>query len=355
MAIKVQGNTVIDDDRNINNIVDLTVSYNAEFEGGYDLTHTNTTGNTQVLDFDNDIQKMTITEDTTITFSSNGTSQEVLAILDVQNANPWDISAATYNSIYDYSTEDISGYGLFFKPDGTKMYITGSSNDSVYQYSLSSAWNVATASYDSVTIDVSARTGGPYGLFFRPNGEDMYITDAQNARILSYNLSTAWDLSTASYSFASIDVSGQTINPRGVFFKSDGTKMYVVGHTNGIVYQYRGSAWSTNFSYDFVSFDLTAQDTAPNGLFFKDDGTEMYVTGDRSGLYKYSLSTAWNVATASYVSNYDINQFLIAGPEGVFFKPDGTKFYILANDDDDVIEFSSSPVDITFPSNIKYN
>ena len=37
------------------------------------------------------------------------------------------------------------------------MYVVGSSLDTVYQYALSTAWDVSTASYDSVSLSVSSQ------------------------------------------------------------------------------------------------------------------------------------------------------------------------------------------------------
>ena len=49
-------------------------------------------------------------------------------------------------------------------------------------------------------------------------------------------------------------------------------------------------------------------------------------TGD--DVNEYTLSTAWNISTASYVQNFSvINQE--PTPEGMFFRPDGKKMYIV--------------------------
>ena len=49
----------------------------------------------------------------------------------------WDLSTASYDSVsLDVSSEDATPTDVAFKPDGTKMYFVGISSDSVYQYSL---------------------------------------------------------------------------------------------------------------------------------------------------------------------------------------------------------------------------
>ena len=47
--------------------------------------------------------------------------------------------------------------GIVFNPTGTKMYIVGDITDCIYQYSLSQAYNVGTASYDNVSFSVASQ------------------------------------------------------------------------------------------------------------------------------------------------------------------------------------------------------
>ena len=99
------------------------------------------------------------------------------------------------------------------------------------------AWNIGFATYDSVSFDVSAQEIAPTGLFFKPDGTKMYVIGAAGENINEYNLSTAWDVSTSSY-LQNFSVAAQDTSPQGLFFKPDGTKMYVIGLSGDAVYQY---------------------------------------------------------------------------------------------------------------------
>jgi sugar lactone lactonase YvrE len=46
------------------------------------------------------------------------------------------------------------------------------------------------------------------------------------------------DLENASYHGVSFSVSSEESNPQGLFFKPDGTKMYVIGDYGDTIYQY---------------------------------------------------------------------------------------------------------------------
>jgi len=57
---------------------------------------------------------------------------------------PWEIESAIYEEKFKYvGGEEASPWGVFFKPDGTKMYVVGFSADTVFQYSLSTPWDVS--------------------------------------------------------------------------------------------------------------------------------------------------------------------------------------------------------------------
>jgi len=118
------------------------------------------------------------------------------------------------------------------------MYILGDSTNSVYQYTLSTAFDLSTASYDSVSFSVSGQEAIPYGIAFNTDGTKMYIVGDNTNSVYQYSLSTGFDLSTASYDSVSFSVSGQESTPTGIAFNTDGTKMYMLGSINDSVYQY---------------------------------------------------------------------------------------------------------------------
>ena len=88
----------------------------------------------------------------------------------------WQLADGFYTELSkDVSAQDTLPRGLSFKPDGLKMYVIGSQNGNVYQYTLGTAWDLGTASYDSVAFSVTAQFGSPSGAFFKPDGTAMYI------------------------------------------------------------------------------------------------------------------------------------------------------------------------------------
>ncbi len=266
----------------------------------------------------------------------------------------WDVSSASYLQNFSVAAQEATPQGIFFKPDGTKMYVIGTTGDNVNEYDLSTAWDISTASYLQ-NFSVAAQEAAPQGIFFKPDGTKMYVIGTAEDAVFSYTLSTAWDLSAAGFDAPTegyFSVSAQDTTPQGIFFKPDGLKMYVIGNADDDVNEYDlSTAWDITTASYLQNFSVAAQDTTPQGIFFKPDGTKMYIIGfSGEDVNEYDLSTAWDISTASYLQNFSVAA-QEAAPQGIFFKPDGTKMYVIGNTGDDVNEYDLSTAwDITTAS-----
>ena len=201
----------------------------------------------------------------------------------------WDITTASYVSTKDVSAQDGSPFGIAFSPDGLMMFMVGYSGDNVYRYDLSTAWDITSATYVSSKY-VRSQDSYPYDVTFSGDGARMFVLGGLTDSVYRYNLSPAWDITTASYTSLK-SVTAQDTAPQGVTFSPDGTKMFVAGGANDSVYRYDlTTAWDiTTASYVSLK-SVSAQDTYPYGIRFSGDGTIMLVggaTGD--SVYRYDL------------------------------------------------------------------
>ncbi|MFC1708973.1 hypothetical protein ACFL2J_02790, partial [Candidatus Omnitrophota bacterium] len=274
--------------------------------------------------------------DTTPTLNFTGTDSESEDVeYNVQVGDDmWDVTTAIHSQEKDISAREANSTGLFFKPDGTKMYTIGSDGDSVDEYDLSPAWDVTSANYLQEK-DVSARETGPSGVFFKPDGTKMYT---MGGTVDEYDLSTAWDVASAVYSQEK-DVSGEDIWETDLFFKPDGTKMYMVGSYDNAVYEYNLSiAWDVTSAVYSQNKVVGSYDGSPADAFFRSDGLKMYTIGrQHDTVDEYNLGTAWDVTSVTYSQEISIGAKEIDGT-GLFFKPDGTKMYTIGYDGDDTVD-----------------
>ncbi len=288
-----------------------------------------------VGDYDNNCSGIAISDDGTRLFF---TGYAVDTVWSCTLATPYDLATATVDVKKSYvGTQDATPQSIFFGDSGTKMYIMGATNDRVYQYNLTTAWDVTTASYSNNSLLVTSQEATPFGLFFGDSGTKLYVVGTTTDTVYQYTLTTAWDISTASYASISFSVTTQEATPRALFFKPDGTKMYVLGQTGDDVNEYDlSTAWNVSTA-SFVRASAAVGEATPTGLWFKDDGTKMYVTGQTNDTVReFSLSTAWNVSTISFVQSLSIG--FDTASTGVTFKDDGTKLYTVGTANDTVYE-----------------
>src|SRR3972149_301377 len=103
-------------------------------------------------------------------------------------------------------------------------------------------WNLSSFSYDNINKSISTTT--PLSLYFSSDGNNLYVLHADTYDIVQYNLSSPYNISSAT-SLYSIDVYAQERLPQDIFFKLDGTKMYVTGSYYDYIRQYSlSTAWN---------------------------------------------------------------------------------------------------------------
>ena len=216
----------------------------------------------------------------------------------------WDISTASYLQSFSVSAQVGAPTGIFFKSDGLKFYIVDSVSDTIYEYDLSTAWDISTASYLQ-SFSVSAQDAVAREIYFKPDGTKMFFVGLSNDKVYDYNLSTAWDISTASY-VQNFSVASQETTPSGLFFSPTGTTFFVMGVDEDNVNEYAMStAWDISTASYVQNFSVASQETTPTGLSFKSDGSKMYVVGSGSDtIYQYSTGTS-APATLTYPTSVD--------------------------------------------------
>ena len=290
--------------------------------------------------------------------AASGTVSQATLLLDGA-VNGYDLSGAAYDSVsFSVSSQDSSTWGFTFNNDGTKAYTVGTASDTVYQYSLSTGFDLSTISYDSVSFSVAGQETAPRKVRFNSDGTKMYVAGNAANTIFQYSLSTGFDIGTASYDSVSFSVSSQAPITMSMAFNPSGTKMYVLDYNVAKVHQY---SLSTGFdlstaSYDTVEFSVDPQDSTPLGLEFKPDGTKFYIVGTGSDtVHQYSLSTAFDLSTASYDS-VSFSVFSQANtPADVVFNSSGNKMYIHDDATDSVYQYTTgSAYTVTYDTTLQW-
>lgn len=257
--------------------------------------------------------------------------------------NDFSVVAQDFSGLGNF-VGDRNNASVFFSPDGLSMYTTATliQRADINQWSLGSAWDITTASlaYDyTQAFSVSFYDQYPGGLFFSPDGLSMYFIGQLSNAVFQYSLSTAWDIATASY-VQSFSVSAQHNGPSGLFFRQDGLRMYVSGYAALVSGYSLASAWDISTASHVQTIDVSDQESTPADIWLRPDGLRAYIAGaSEKAVLEYSLSTAWDLSTASYQKRASTDgQF--AFPSGLFFRNDGLRFFVFDRSGNEIQHFA---------------
>ena len=236
----------------------------------------------------------------------------------------------------DISSDTKHLRGITFNPDGSRMYVTADeTNPVVIEYSLSVPFDISTASKTSATNLVEA--GGanidkPHAIEFKPDGKVMYVIHSQSTKVgvEQYNLATAWDTSTLSYDTRLSITNGSDVQIRALAFKTDGTRVYIAQRDHGKVIQYDlTTPWDLSSATNQVESNaFTGEENNLRNIQFSSDGTFMYLGGSGGDdINKYKLPTAWDVSTIIHVTSYSISSQTVE-MRGFKFTANFTKLYV---------------------------
>lgn len=264
-----------------------------------------------------------------------------------------DVSAVTLTA----ASLDISpknGQQLLFKPDGTVLWVIDSSGLKIYQYTLSTGWDLSTATYNSQWSynGVPSGIGQCYSMATNDTGTKLYLIDV-NEKVFEYTCSP-WSVATAAYASKSFDASTQitTNYSPTIAFSTDGTKMYLADRLSPYyIYQYTlSTAWDVSTaSYASKSYywRATAADMSQlDEIQFASDGLTMLAVGYPADgvIYQYTLSTAWDVSTISYTGKSKASGLTPTGSvtvTGLFLRPDCGGFFVFESQGDVVREYTA--------------
>ena len=198
-------------------------------------------------------------------------------------------------------TTDVDGIAI--GDSGTKMYLADPGYG-FYQYTLSTANDLASASYASKTFaDASVYDRCP--ILFNPAGTIVTYAISWDT-IRQRTLSTAWDISTAGGA-TDTSFSSEISSIYAYQFGDSGNKFYIYDASDGYIEQYTLSTTYgiSSRSYDNKRFFLRASgfpnSTTQRSILFNLDGSKVFVfppnTIDPCTVFEFA--TNWDVETLS--------------------------------------------------------
>tara|TARA_B100000519_G_scaffold19466_1_gene14035 strand:+ start:3027 stop:5573 length:2547 start_codon:yes stop_codon:yes gene_type:complete len=344
----------------------------AEASGGGGFTPTTLSGTSQALNVGsfNFFNGGTHSGDTTLTFSSVPTNANwkysYKAGGDAFRLNKF-VHIGHFAPREKEDTKEMAGAkDIKFHDSGTKMYVLSFTDGIIYQYTLSTAFDINTASYSGKSLSLADDNFSGFDL--KSDGTKLlaFTGDSSGNRTFKeYPLSTPFDLATAGTRVNSAvfnqlsagDIFGMKVN-------SDGTQVFMAANQASqerlVFIRYE---FSTGFDVSTASYgsnivvieDAVTADLKPRAFTMSDDLTRIFTMDlDNDYVVERSLSSAGDLtSTVAFVANHNIPKAItIPAPNAIVFGDSGKKFYIGAgNVNGDINAFKvGDPHTLTLPS-----
>lgn len=206
--------------------------------------------------------------------------------------------------------------GISWKDDGLRFFHVRNSDNTLRQTDCSSPYVLP--SNINGTSQASGLSGNLFSCFMKPDGTSLFVTirDGGNAFVREFTLSTAWDITSASLDGSNLlELVGVTFNP-GLFFNSAGTLLIWTDIVSDTV-----NKWTLSTPWDLTTATATQSTNifstfsidAPFDSWFSPSGLTMFTGFNNSydpfdlpaktSIAEFSLSSAYDLSTLSLVTN----------------------------------------------------
>ena len=205
-----------------------------------------------------------------VTFNNDGSKmylvgQQTFLVFEFDLAVNFNVSGAVFNG----AMLDLTGLqfapdvitqpnGLIFNDDGFKLYVVDADTDKVFEIELLAAYDMSSPIRNIERLNIAAESTAPSDIAFNQDGTKFFILDRGNKSLFEYSLTAAYDLTTSTgYTGNSFNFTTEENFPEGFEFNSDGSKIFMVGTGDNAVFAYDVDETSPTLSSSSPSDDAT--------------------------------------------------------------------------------------------------
>jgi hypothetical protein len=219
------------------------------------------------------------------------------------------------------------------------MYVLRGGTKYIDEYSLSAPYDILNLQHEGI-VTLPYRV---YGLTFNSDGTKLLTVDAVDDVLREYTVSTPWDLNSASH-VTSKNIGAQTDNnPYGIYVSPSEDKLFVTAY-NYVASWESSDVFNINTLTHVTSADVGSFCVNTADICFKPDGKRMFLVDYNHGkaCYQADLTTPWDISTIEYKGvSLDFSPYMDY-PRGIEFTPDGSRLFMVGNQpvgSDDIFEF----------------
>ncbi|HSH53124.1 MAG TPA: hypothetical protein VK982_15475 [Bacteroidales bacterium] len=211
---------------------------------------------------------------------------------------PWDLSTMSLYDTYQLFNSSHNYAGIYVEPNGYHFFIIDQTNSELLEFDMLTFWSLISP----LNIKTISIQDGAIGIDFNPDGSSFVITSNDTVpiypRIYQYNLSTSWDIDTASvYTYWNIGYNRPLTELR---FSKNGERLFFLVQTTNLIVQI-GLQENYNLSqgkaFDCNKFYSDTIDSAIYGIYIRDtedDSLDLFITGDENNRL-YHAKVSYNI------------------------------------------------------------
>ncbi len=236
----------------------------------------------------------------------------------------------TESGSFSFTGQTNRAASVAFSDDGLIMWLVEESNSSlIYEYSLSNAWNVTTATYTGNTLAHGFTRASSINVM--DGGTKLFVSGWNPDEIKVWDLLTANDITSAQFNTSFLHGVGDN---RGSLFIAPNGLFYLIGDLGDTVKLYEGvTAW------DLANFTETSNISITElsglgiiGVTANPDASKVFISNTiNDEVFEFSLSTPRDLSTRTLLGSFI--PVATHNPFGVVFGNGGLNFYVTTNND----------------------
>tara|TARA_R110001583_G_scaffold5763_1_gene30594 strand:- start:165 stop:2759 length:2595 start_codon:yes stop_codon:yes gene_type:complete len=251
---------------------------------------------------------------------------------------------------FSVNSQEPNAYQITFSPDGTRMYLIGD-KDIIYQYSLSTPWEISTMAYVGASPDLTAVDNNMQSLAISADGMQVYTGGNENNKIYQFTLTTAWDITTCpssatkEFALPSVGAGSGDSQPTSISFSPNGKYIFILV-SGGFIRRFVLSvAWDITTATEDRSASFREYTTTPWGMQFSNDGKKMFLYQLLSDwMVEIDLSIPWDIQTGTaYYKRRWNDTGNLGQAQSIYINPSGSRLYAYDTTGNDVTQYNFTP------------
>jgi hypothetical protein len=301
--------------------------------------------------------------DTTFTFSgaSSGLNSFTLGVTNTNVSSGFNARGVTYpGSPQELVTEGTGAKDLVFNSDGTKLMVLFSTNNEIYSYSLTTAYDITTLNYNSAVTYASGAPGTAQtvsAMRISPDNTTVWLAfqgqlGSGSNLIREYTINAAFDTLTFVQDYS---LDGFCDDITSFDFSHDGVGLFLLTKSDSGRLYFITLLTPFDISTNYTSYYQLLNNTSVSWVRVVQNSTRVFYGYSNSAIYEFSLDfdnytyTFTNVGSDTSISG-------MGYVWAIEFNQYGDLLYTLESNRIRALVSGDAPAGatITYPSNVKW-